>query len=195
MLIDLNRCTGCKACIVACKQENDLPPRLDAPPGSKGFSYIRVDVVGPEGEYPDLSQYYLPVPCMHCANAPCMKACPTAAIYRRDDGLVLINAAECTRCEECLGACPYEAISIDAGEDIARKCTLCEHLIDRDQQPACVSACNAGAMTFGNLADGEAGISRAIREAGDKRYIFKREMGTDPSVYYIRFGKATLEKE
>lgn len=193
MLIDLNRCTGCNACIIACKQENDLPPRLDAVPGSTGFSYIRVEVVGPEGEYPDLSQYYLPVPCMHCANPACLEICPTEAIYKRADGLVLINESECTGCEECLTACPYDAISMDGERNVARKCTLCAHLIDQGDQPACVRACNAGAIIFGNLADMESEISRDIKEAGDRSYVLKPEMGTEPSVYYVKFGKAISE--
>ena len=187
MLIDLKRCTGCKACIVSCKQENDLPPKLDAVPGSIGFSYIRVDWVGPEGEYPDLSQYYLPVPCMHCVNAPCIETCPTQAIHRSVDGVVLINDGECTGCGECIEACPYEAISMDGELNIARKCNLCGHLIERDQQPACVSACNAGAIAFGNLSDRESEISRAIQEGGDQICILKPEMGTEPSVYYLKF--------
>ncbi len=94
MVMDLNRCTGCNACIVACKQENDLPPRWDATPGSLGYSFIRVDLIGPDGDYPNLSQYYLPSPCMHCARPPCVDSCPTDAIYRRQDGIVLIKAED-----------------------------------------------------------------------------------------------------
>ena len=187
MLLDLNRCTGCNACIIACKQENDLPPRLDALPGSKGISYIRVEPVGPEGEYPELSMHYLPITCMHCADPPCLEACPAEAIYKRDDGIVLIDREACTACEDCVEACPYNAISMDIEQEVARKCTLCAERIDQGHQPACAAACNAGAMMFGNLADAKEDISRAIKENQDDCFTLKPESKTDPSIYYLKF--------
>jgi len=189
MVIDLNRCTGCNACIVACKQENDLPPSWDALPGSMGFSYVRVDVMGPEGEYPDLSLYYLPTLCMHCANPPCAEVCPTEAIYKREDGPVLINEKDCNGCKACLTACPYDVLSMDSEQGIAQKCTLCVHLIDQDHQPACAAACNAGAIIFGNVGDTKTEISRTIKEAGDNCLVLKPEMETGPSIYYLELRK------
>ena len=189
MLIDLNRCTGCNACIIACKQENDLPPKLDAIPGSQGFSYIRVEPIGPEGNYPELSMYYLPTPCMHCANPPCIEACPTEVIYKLNDGIVLIDEEACTACEACLDACPYDAISMDDEQEVARKCTLCSHLTDRGNQPACAAACNAGAMLFGDVADSNGDISRTINESKENCFVLKPEMNTGPSIHYLKLRK------
>ena len=187
MLFDLNRCTGCNACVVACKQENDLPPGTDAKPGETGFSFINVECFGPEGVYPDLSMYYQPTLCMHCAEPPCIDACPVEAIIKRDDGIVLIDKEACTGCEACLEACPYDAVSMDDEQGIARKCTLCAPLIDESHDPACAAACNAGAIIFGDVGDGASEISRLIRESTDDVFVLKPEMKTGPSMRYLQF--------
>jgi len=152
-----------------------------------GFSFIRMECVVPEGEYPDLSMYYLPKLCMHCTDPPCVEACPAEAIYKRTDGLVLIDKETCTGCEACIETCPYDAICIDVNQEIAQKCTLCEHLIDQGHQPACVAACNGGALVFGNLADMYSEISRSIGEAGESCFVLDPEMETQPSIYYLEF--------
>lgn len=187
ILFDLNKCTGCNACMVACKQENDLPPKFNALPGTEGLSYIRVECVGPEGAYPDLSMYYLPILCMHCVNPPCVEACPTEAIYKRKDGLVLINKEACNACEACLEACPYDAINMGNDQEVAQKCTMCEHLIERGEKPACVTACNGGAMIFGNLSETESDISQSIKKGGEGCFVLNPEKGTGPSIYYLGF--------
>jgi len=189
ILIDLNRCTGCNACIVACKQEYDLPPGMNAIPGSKGFSFIRVECIGPEGEYPALSMYYQPILCMHCANPPCLKACLPEAIYQQSDGLVLIDAEKCTTCEACLKACPYDALFLDSEQGVARKCTWCVHRIHQNQPPACAAACNAGAIAFGNVADPGSKISKTHKEGADSYFVLKPERETEPSINYLRFTK------
>ena len=171
LLINLNKCTGCNACIVACKQEFDLPPRMDALPGSSGFSFIRVACIGPVGEYPLLSMHYQPILCMHCADPPCVESCPVEAIYKQTNGLVLIDKEACTGCAECLSACPYDVICLDGDQEVARKCDLCEHRIEQGHTPACAAACNAGAMTFGDLGDEKSDISRSRAEAGKDCFV------------------------
>lgn len=104
MVIDLNRCIGCRSCAVICKMHNSIPP---------GTWWQRVQTVGsdehmvPSGEYPDISEPYLPVPCMHCEKAPCVKACPVKATWRREDGLILVDYERCVGCRYCMTACPY----------------------------------------------------------------------------------------
>lgn len=188
ILIDESRCIGCDACIVACKQENDLPAKLDDIPGTIGFSYIRVETIGPEGEYPDLSAMsYRPIMCMHCNHPPCMPACPEEAIFKRNDGIVLIEEQACTGCEACLEACPYDVVRMDHTRSIARKCTFCENLVDQGLDPACVSACNGGALFFGDVSDADSDISRIIQENQEHCLKLKPEGGTEPSNYYLVF--------
>ncbi|MEW5745579.1 MAG: 4Fe-4S dicluster domain-containing protein [Nitrospirota bacterium] len=104
MVIDLNRCIGCRSCAVVCKIHNSVPP---------GTWWQRVESVGssehmvPAGEAPDLSEPFLPVPCMHCEDPACVKVCPVGATWKREDGLVLVDYERCVGCRYCMTACPY----------------------------------------------------------------------------------------
>ncbi len=97
MVIDLDRCMGCRACMEACKVENNTPRAVF-------WMYVfRFE----EGEYPNTRVWFLPRPCMHCDNAPCVKVCPVGARYKREDGLVLTDYERCIGCRYCEVACPY----------------------------------------------------------------------------------------
>ncbi|MBI4199226.1 MAG: 4Fe-4S dicluster domain-containing protein [Chloroflexi bacterium] len=97
MVIDLSRCYGCRACMVACKVENNTP-------GAHFWMYVfRIE----EGEYPNTQVSFLPRPCMHCDNAPGVKVCPVGARYKREDGLVATDWDRCIGCRYCEVACPY----------------------------------------------------------------------------------------
>jgi molybdopterin-containing oxidoreductase family iron-sulfur binding subunit len=97
MVIDLDRCTGCRACMVACKVENNTP---------QGIFWMYVFRLE-EGEYPNVRIWFMPRPCMHCDNAPCAKVCPVGARYIREDGLVANDYGRCIGCRYCQVACPY----------------------------------------------------------------------------------------
>ncbi|TDA70096.1 MAG: 4Fe-4S dicluster domain-containing protein [Clostridia bacterium] len=99
MVIDLDRCMGCRACMEACKIENNTP---------QGIFWMRVFRFE-EGEYPDVRYRFLPRPCMHCDNPPCTKVCPTGARYKREDGLVATDWEKCIGTRYCHAACPYGA--------------------------------------------------------------------------------------
>ena len=121
MVIDLERCTGCQTCTVACKVEH----------GIEVGSGISVETVGglhrdtPAGKYPNLSMYYLPTPCMHCDKPPCLDACPAGAISKRSDGIVTIDEDKCDGCQMCVSECPYAALFFDSDKNIVRKCNMC----------------------------------------------------------------------
>jgi molybdopterin-containing oxidoreductase family iron-sulfur binding subunit len=97
MAIDLDRCTGCRACMIACKVENNTP---------QGIFWMYVFRLE-EGEYPNVRIWFMPRPCMHCDNAPCVKVCPVGARYMREDGLVATDFDRCIGCRYCEVACPY----------------------------------------------------------------------------------------
>jgi phenylacetyl-CoA:acceptor oxidoreductase 27-kDa subunit len=98
MVIDLQRCIGCYSCMIACKEEHFLPP---------GMFWNRV-IISETGSYPAVSKQIYPVICNHCKDAACVKACPTRATTRREDGVVKIDADKCVGCRYCLIACPYQ---------------------------------------------------------------------------------------
>jgi molybdopterin-containing oxidoreductase family iron-sulfur binding subunit len=97
MVIDLDRCMGCRACMEACKVENNTPE------GAFWMHVFRFE----EGEYPDAKIGFLPRPCQHCDNAPCVKVCPVQARHKQEDGLVLTDYKRCIGCRYCIIACPY----------------------------------------------------------------------------------------
>jgi len=177
LVIDQERCIGCEACTVACKNENQ---------GSVGF--IRVRTQGaeckdvPTGTFPDLRMTFMPLVCNHCDKPPCVDACPVGAIEKREDGVVVLDGEACDGCRACVDECPYAAISFDEDKVVAEKCNLCAHRIDKGLEPFCVVCCEGQAIYFGDLNDPEAVAGRrANRETSFQRLA---EQGTGPSVYY-----------
>lgn len=98
MVIDLRKCIGCYSCMIACKQEHFLLP---------GVFWNRV-LIGETGKYPTVTKQIYPVICNHCTEAACVKACPTRATIRREDGIVIVDYDKCVGCRYCLIACPYQ---------------------------------------------------------------------------------------
>lgn len=157
-LVDVEKCTGCKLCVVACKDEHvdsDYLPWAKPQPETGQF-WIDVKAVD-RGTAPRMRVNFLPVLCQHCANAPCIKACPDDAIKTRPDGLVWIDPAACTNCGLCAPACPYDVIYMNEDLGIAQKCTGCAHRVDQGDLPRCVEVCPHEALAFGeNVAPADA---------------------------------------
>lgn len=151
-LIDVSRCTGCYNCQLACKDEhcgNDWSPYAAAQPMTGQFWCRVTEHV--QGTIPKVKIHYISKMCAHCADAACMSVCRADAIYRRDDGLVLIDPQKCTGCGECAKACPADVIFMNSGAHIAQKCTGCAHLLDNGySQPRCSEACPTDALIFGD---------------------------------------------
>ena len=148
-----------------------------------GTFYNKVLTVGPSGTYPDLEMYYLPVSCQHCDDPECVHVCPTGASYKREDGVVLVDHSKCIGCQYCVMACPYGVRAYDEGRDkgVIEKCTMCAHLIDKGEQPACVRHCPGQARLFGDLDDPESAPSKM---RASKKTHKLTDVGNHPGVDY-----------
>lgn len=138
--IDERECWGCLTCEVACKQEMNTP---------EGVKLLAVSEDGPkmDGETPAF--IYRINMCQHCDDPPCVDACPEEAIAKRSDGIVVMDYELCSGCQACIEACPYDAIEFDDDKNIAQKCNLCHHRVDRGLIPACAdNVCLAHCIHF-----------------------------------------------
>ena len=189
LVINLDRCTGCDSCVVACKHENSI---------GLGTYFCRVNAVGPTGTWPDIEQYWLPVQCQQCENAACVNVCPTGASYRDPDtNVVLVDKSKCIGCKYCMMACPYGVRSFNESEGVVEKCTLCSQLTaDGSDDPACVHNCCTGARFFGDLDDPDSDASKAIAEAGeDNCYHLPDPGNANPTCVYILHESTAAWKE
>ena len=192
LVIDLNRCSGCDSCTVACKYENNI---------KLGSFWNRVMAIGPTGAYPDIEMYWMPMQCQQCESSPCVSVCPTGATYKDDKGRVEIHYDKCIGCRICMAACPYNARVFNWNEPerdpnwnygdkdvpvrpkgVAEKCTLCKERTDRGDIPMCVRVCPGRARVYGDLDDPDSEISKVVRE--NKAYQLLEEFGTRPQLRY-----------
>jgi len=107
MVIDLDKCVGCQACTVACKEENNVPHGSPEEQMRRREPYWNRVIAVSEGKYPTQRVEFIPMPCMHCDDAPCVTVCPAKATFHRDDGIVEQNFRRCIGCRYCMVACPY----------------------------------------------------------------------------------------
>ncbi|HET6881253.1 MAG TPA: 4Fe-4S dicluster domain-containing protein [Pirellulales bacterium] len=184
MAIDLERCTGCHACSVACKVENQVPL------GNFRTKVYYYD----EGNYPQVRRWFLPVVCMQCVDAPCLKACPTDSIRRDDDGIVRIDTNTCLAHGKCEEACPYGAIYVDPQRNVADKCDFCSHRLEVGMEPACVETCPSAALVFGDANDAASPVARFHEKHIEELAVLKPEEATKPQVAY-RGLRAELAKK
>ena len=200
MVIDLKRCYGCYACMMACKVKNHTPP---------GVFWARV-LKGEEGTFPNTVRQALPILCNQCEEPSCVEVCPTGATYQQDDGIVVVDKDKCMGCKSCLMGCPYgarysvekwesyfpEGLPLseyeefckqkweeDSGVGVATKCDFCKDRIPKGQDPACVEACAAHARVFGDLDDPNSEVSILIKR--HRGQTLNPELGNKPKVYYL----------
>ncbi len=203
LVIDLDTCVGCHACVINCKQWNtggygnalsDQQPYGDAPSGSF-LNRVHMYEVVPEGgeiigETGEARVVHFPKSCLHCKDAPCVTVCPTGASYKRSkDGIVLVDESKCMGCGLCAWSCAYGARELDQAAGVMKKCTLCidriynDSFAEEDRIPACVRTCPAGARHFGDLADPDSDVSKLVAERGG--FDLMPEQGTAPTNKYL----------
>ncbi len=172
-VIDQNRCIGCHACTVACKEEHNIAVGVNR----TWVKYIE------KGRYPDTRRHFAVLRCNHCDDAPCIEICPTVALFRRADGIVDFDNERCIGCKSCMQACPYDALYIDPDRNTAAKCNFDASRVEMGYKPACEVVCPTQAILSGDLDDPNSQISRRI--AMDKVSVRKPEKGTKPKLFYV----------
>jgi Fe-S-cluster-containing dehydrogenase component len=188
LIIDVEKCENCNNCFLACKDEhvgNDWPG-YTAPQASQGPGWITV-YSKERGQYPLIDVAYLPVPCMHCDDAPCIKA-GGGAITKRLDGIVLIDPVKGKGRKDIVAACPYGSVRWNEEQDAPQKCTLCAHLLDQGwQKPRCVQSCPTGALSMVNIHDHD--MEKMIET--EMLAAYKPGAETKPMVYYKNLHRFT----
>ena len=220
MVIDLDRCTGCGACMVACAVENNVPPAQPDATDRTGITWMRVYQIRNGASFPENRTAFIPVMCQHCGHhTPCVSVCPQQAVdVDPATGIVGQMPQRCLGCRYCMTACPYHARYFNWWDPawpeglqktlnpavsprmrgVVEKCNFCqgrlhaararaaaagrENLEPGEYQPACVEACPAGAIQFGDLADESSEVARCARSGDAFRLLEK--LGTEPKVYY-----------
>ena len=172
MVIDLNRCTGCQACVIACKVQNKTAP-----------DEFNTRVIAIE-DSPDTRVTFTPVQCNHCEDPPCVKACRADATFKLANGIVVTDWDKCVSLGSCVPACPYGARFLDPRH--ANKVDKCDFCVDRLEQglmPACVEACDAGARLFGDVNAPTGEFAEYIKRSDLTRRM--PSLGIKTSVVYV----------
>lgn len=182
-VIDVAKCENCNNCFLSCKDEhcgNDWPGYSISQPlhGQRWMNISRKE----RGQFPHIDVAYLPKPCMHCDDAPCIKAAQNGGVYKRSDGIVVIDPVKAKGQKAIVGSCPYGAIWWNEEEQVGQKCTFCAHLLDNDWKvPRCVQVCPTGALSIKHIEDQD--LAELIQSEKLERLTLGR-ISTSPRVFY-----------
>jgi len=189
MAVDTTRCNGCYNCFLACKDEycgNDHQPYSVAQPMT-GHAWMRI-VEKERGSFPKIKVSYTAIPCMHCETPSCVEVSQDGAVYKREDGIVVIDPEKAAGRKEVVSSCPYRVIYWNEEKRVAQKCTMCAHLLDAGwKEPRCVEACPTQALVFGDLDDPESDVSKLI--ASGQTEPLRPGYGLGEAVRYIGLPK------
>jgi molybdopterin-containing oxidoreductase family iron-sulfur binding subunit len=194
MLVDLRKCVGCNACVVACKSEHNSPSGI-----------FNTRVLDKEmGEFPKVIRVFVPVLCNHCDEAVCAEVCPTKATQKQDNGIVNIDYDKCIGCAACVEHCPYQVRTLVKDNrrlypdgktvftkpvhdvipnNVVTKCDLCYYRLEKGNTSSCAEICPTEARIVGDLSDKNSKINELIEKY--KAWTMLPEKGTCPRVYYI----------
>ena len=175
--IDVSKCSGCYNCQFACKDEhcgNEWMPISRMQPLTGQFWLKMQENI--QGSRPKIKMHYIPLLCNHCDDPACMRAGKDGAVYKRADGLVIIDPERSKDQKQIMSACPYGAVYWNEELSIPQKCTGCAHLVDEGLTPRCVDVCHTGALRFGDKEE----FTEFIRDAR----VMRPETAAGPNVYY-----------
>lgn len=181
-LVDVTKCDGCRACMVACKNWNDLPAEPEEFQGTNqshakvtAHTWNVLEFIEHENSKGNLDYLFRHSACFHCKEAACEKVCPENAISYTEFGTVVVDHEKCVGCGYCVQNCPFDVIALATYKDKqgkeyrkASKCTMCTDRIEEGLQPACVTTCHPGAMSFGEKAEILAQAQKRLSEVKDR---------------------------
>jgi Fe-S-cluster-containing dehydrogenase component len=175
MAVDTRTCVGCAACVIGCKEENAV-----ADGHSRDWIFTET-----RGRFPALTMEIRSERCNHCANAPCVRACPTGSSYTAKDGTVQINSAKCSGCKACIVACPYDARHVNPRTGTVDKCTFCAHRMEAGRgTTSCQEICPTTSIVFGDLDDPGSELVRLLQTR--EHFVLQPAAGTRPKHYYLK---------
>lgn len=148
---DQTLCTGCKACVIACKDKHDLPVGVSWRRVAEytGGSWVVNEAEGTATN--SVFSYYTSVSCNHCADPICVEVCPSTAMHKGENGIVAVDPDICIGCKYCAMACPYGAPQYNSEKGVMTKCDFCADRIAEGGTPACVASCPSRALDFGEI--------------------------------------------
>ncbi len=144
LYVDPTKCLGCRACEIACAVEHSVSRDIYG-------AILEVPKPSPRASVVPIEEVRVPMQCRHCENAPCIAVCPTRALYKTDEGFVVVDEMKCIGCRLCVLACPIGHPSFDYERKVIVKCDGCVDRVRKGEVPACVEACPTGALIFGTL--------------------------------------------
>ena len=154
MIVDLDRCTGCQSCVIACKAQNKT---------TKGFFNTRIET-REEGKFPKSFLRFIPRQCNQCEEPPCVDACGNDATFKLTNGIVVTDWERCVGDGACVASCPYDARFLDPESgNKADKCDFCVSRLEKGLEPECVVSCPSAARIFGDLANPEGEFASYIK--------------------------------
>lgn len=189
MVIKCDQCIGCYNCFLTCQDEfcgNAYEGYAAAAPMA-GHNWMRVQDVE-RGRYPRVKVAYIPKTCMHCEAAKCIEAAENGAVYRRPDGIVVIDPEKARGQKHLVESCPYRVIEWNEEAQLAQKCNMCAHALDAgEKEPRCVESCPTNAIVFGDLDDPASEIANLWTEGATE--VLCPEFGLGETVRYIGLPK------
>jgi len=209
--LDLSLCVGCRQCVYACVEENNLSRKPQVHyiqvlemERERGIDLEQANLYYSPSTVPREGFTYMPVACQQCKNPPCVRACPTRATWQEPDGITVVDYDWCIGCRYCMAACPYNARKFNWSEPaipdkelnrdahylgnrpryngVVEKCTFCINRVRKGRYPACVEICPVGARKFGNLLDPKSEIRYAIEHK--RVFVLREALNTQPKFFY-----------